>query len=217
MLAPVLPMTILALGLAVSPGLEQVLERWPADSLLAPLRRYELQHRHSTEAAEAAMLLGDLHVARREYRLAADAFARAAAGFDPARKDEALYREGIACLGASDPLRARAVLGEVGRESAARRGEAALGIALAWIAENQPERALKRLTQLVAKDPAEAGAAALERLASLADRLGQPGVARGARERLHREYPRSFEAQGVGPEGEAAVAPVAAERARSRP
>jgi len=202
MLARVLPMMMLAVGLGVTQGLDQVLERWPADSLLAPLRRYEAQHRHGAEAAEAAQLLGDLHLARGEYRLAADAYARAAAGFDPARKDEALYREGIAWLGVPDPRRARAVLGEVGRESAARRAEAALGIAQAWIAERQPERALALLTRLVAQNPGEAGPAALEWIASLADRLGQPAQARAARARLGREYPRSFEALGVGPEGD---------------
>jgi len=206
MLAPMLPMMLLAAAFTVAPDLDRVLERWSADSLLAPLRRYELDHRRSARAAEAAMLLGDLHVARAEYRLAADAFARAAAGFDPVRKNEALYREGIAWLGASDPRRARAVLEEVGLDVAARRGEAAFGIALAWSYQNQPERALKALTRLVAKDPGEVGAAALERLAALADRLRQPGVARGARDRLRREYPRSFEAQGVGPEGEPAGA-----------
>jgi tetratricopeptide (TPR) repeat protein len=208
MLQLVLATTLLALGLAVSPGLQRVLEHWPADSLLGPLRRYELEHRHNAQAAEAAMLLGDLHVARAEYRLAADAFARAAAGFDPARKDEALYREGIALLGAADARRARAVLGEVGRGASARRGDAALGIALAWARDHHLERALQLLTRLVAKDPGESGATALERVAVIADQLGQPGVARRARDRLRREYPRSFEAQGVGPDGGAPAAPV---------
>ena len=160
------------------------------------------------------MLLGDLHVARGEYRLAAGAFSRAAAGFDPARKGEALYRAGIAWLGVPDARRARSLLGEVGSGPGARRPEAALGIAFAWSLENQPDRALKLLTRLVANRPGEAGAAALEQLAALADRLGQPGVARSARERLQREYPRSFEAQGVGPGSEPLESPT---RSRSRP
>lgn len=202
------PMMLLAALLGVAPDLQAVLDHGPADSLLAPLRHYELLHRRSTRAAEAAMLLGDLHVARGEYRLAADAFSRAAAGFDPARKSEALYRAGIAWLGVPDARRARSLLGEVESGSGARRVDAALGIAFAWSLDHQPDRALKLLTRLVEERPGEAGAAALEQLAVLADRQGQPGVARDARERLRREYPRSFEAQGVGPGGEPLVPPT---------
>ena len=197
-----LPMMLLAVVLAMTPDFQRALERVPADSLLAALRRYEFQHRRSTQAAEAAMLLGDLHVVRGEYRLAVDAFSRAAAGFDPSRKGEALYRAGIAWLGVPDGRRARALLAEVESGSGPRRADAALGIAFAWTLENQPDRALKHLTWLVANRPGEAGAAALGQIAVLADRLDQPKVARHARERLRKDYPRSFETQGVGPEGE---------------
>jgi len=201
-----LPMMLLAALLAMAPDLERVLERAPADSLLTPLRAYELQHRRTTRAAEAALFLGDLHVARGEYRLAADAYGRAAAGFDPTRKQEALYRAGLAWLGANDPQRARALLEEVESGAGPRRDDATLGVAFTWSLERQPERALMLLSRLVAGSPGEAGAAALGQIARLAAGLGQAGVARGARERLRREYPRSFEAQGVGPEGEPAEA-----------
>jgi tetratricopeptide (TPR) repeat protein len=209
-----LPMTLLAAVLALAPDLARVLEGAPADSLLAPLHAYELQHRHTLQAAEAALLLGDLHVARAEYRLAADAYSRAAAGFDPSRKSEALYRAGIAWLGVPDGRRARALLGEVESRDGARRADATLGLAFAWTLDRQPERAFKLLSRLVVNRPGEAGAAALEQLATLAARLGQAAVARNARERLRRDYPRSFEAQGVGLEGEPAGAPLSP---RSRP
>lgn len=202
-----LPIALFAAFLAVSAPLERVLEQWPADSLLAPLRRYEHLHRRSAQAAEASMMLGHLHMARAEYRLAADAFGRAAAGFDPPHKDEALYWTGIAWLGVPDARRARAKLQEVESDATPRRNDATLGIAIAWSLEGHPDRALKILTRLVAKNPGESGPAALERLAALADRSGGRDVARRARERLLRDYPRSFEAQGVGLDGEGPRAP----------
>ena len=201
-----LPIALLRAFLAVSPSLERVLERWPADSLLAPLRRYEHLHRRSTQAAEASMMLGHLHLARAEYRLAADAYARAAAGFDPPHKDEALYWAGIAWLGVPDGRRARGRLEEVERDVSPRRDDATLGIAIAWSLEGHPDRALKVLNRLVAKPRNEAEPAALARLAALAERAGERDVARRARDQLLRDYPRSFEAQGVGPEGEPAGA-----------
>src|SRR2546428_77397 len=94
-------------GTEPSPGLVRLLEQTPAESLLAPLRRYEHQQLRGTTAAEAAFVLGQLHLVRGEYRLAADAFSRAAAGFEPARKEEALHWAGIAWLGVPDPHRAR--------------------------------------------------------------------------------------------------------------
>ncbi len=202
-----LPTVLLAAALGLAPDLQRVLEGTAPDSLLIPLRRYELLHRRSTRAADAALLLGDLHVARGEYRLAADAYGRAAAGFDPARKVEAQYRAGLAWLGAGDARRARALLEQVESGGGERRADAALGVAYAWTLEGQPERALQQLASLVASRPGEAGAAALAGMARLADRLGQPGVARGARERLRRDYPDSFEARGVGPEGEHDIIP----------
>ncbi|HEY6866344.1 MAG TPA: tetratricopeptide repeat protein [Candidatus Eisenbacteria bacterium] len=202
-----LPALLLAAGVALSPEVERVLARWPADSLLGPLRRVETEAGHGAPAAEAAMWLGHLHVARGEYRLAAEAYARAAARFDPVRKDEALYWAGIAWLGAPDPRRARALFEQVERDASPRRPEATLGIALAWLAEQHPERALKVLTRLTAKDAGETGPGALQALATAAERAGRPEVARAARERLRRQYPASLEAAGVGPDGEAGGVP----------
>jgi tetratricopeptide (TPR) repeat protein len=197
---------LLAAPLPGSPGLAQLLAQTPADSLLGPLRRYELQRRHGAPAAEAAMTLGHLHLVRGEYRLAADAFTRAAAGFEPARKDEALYWGGIAWLGVPDRGRARALLDQVTFDAAARRDEATLGIALSLIEDNRPDRALKFLGRLTGAHTGECTAAALGATAAAAERTGDAGLAKRARDRLAREFPRSLEAQGVGPEGESARA-----------
>jgi len=193
-------------GAEPTPGLARLLEQTPAGALLAPLRRYEHQQLRGTSAAEAAFVLGQLHLVRNEYRLAADAFSRAAAGFEPARKEEALYWTGIAWLGVPDPHRARAPLEVVVRGAGPRRAQAEFGIAAAWMLEDRPESAFRTLSRLVARRPSEVTPAALERLAAVAQRLRAPGVARLASERLRREYPRSFEARGIGPDP---VAPAA--------
>jgi len=187
-------------GTEPSPGLVRLLEQTPAESLLAPLRRYEHQQLRGTTAAEAAFVLGQLHLVRGEYRLAADAFSRAAAGFEPARKEEALYWAGIAWLGVPDPHRARGPLEVVERGGGRRRAHAAFGIAAAWMLEDRPESAFRMLSRLVARRSSEMTPAALERLAAVARQLHAPEVARLANERLRREYPRSFEARGIGPE-----------------
>ena len=72
-------------------------------------------------------------------------------------------------------------------------------MALCWEAERKPERALETLQALLAEEPGEAGPAALERTAVLAAALRRPELARRARERLLREYPRSMEALRAGP------------------
>ena len=96
-----------------SPALDSLLARHPADSLVAPLRRFESEHGHVSEGGEAALLLGQLHYARGEYRQAADAFARAAARLQPARKPEARYWAGLSWIALKDPQQARASLEEV--------------------------------------------------------------------------------------------------------
>jgi len=193
---------LLAAPIGISPGLAQLLAQTPADSLLGPLRRYELQRRHGAAAAEAALMLGHLHLIRGEYRLAADAFTRAAAGFEPARKDEALYWGGVAWLGVPDRGRARALLDQVVFDNGARRDEATLGIALSLLDDNHPERALKFLGRLTGKHTGECTAEALGATAAAAERTHDPALAKRARERLAREYPLSLAAQRVGPEGE---------------
>src|SRR5437660_697819 len=63
----------------VSKPLRELLDARPADSLVAPLRKFESEHAQAAEAGEAAYVLGELHFARGEYRQACDAFGRAAA------------------------------------------------------------------------------------------------------------------------------------------
>jgi len=191
----VLHVLLLAL-LATTPApssVRQVLESCPADSLLAPLARLEAA-RLGSDAAEAALTLGRLHYARGEYRQAAGDFARAIPRFDPARRGEAHYWTGLAWLGAGEVGQARAAFVEAARKDSPRRPEAQLGMALCWEAARQPERALETLQALLAGEPGEAGPAALEHVAVLAARLERPELARRARERLARDYPRSIEA-----------------------
>lgn len=193
-------MTVLFVWLTALPvlgpipvSMSEILSSRPADSLVAPLARYEAAHRGS-DAAEAALTLGQLHYARGEYRQAAAAFARATPRFDPARRGEAHYWAGLAWLGAGEVGQARVAFEEAARSGSPRRPEAMLGVALCWEAARRPERALETLQTLLAGEPGEAGPAALERVATLATRLERPELARRARERLAKDYPRSIEA-----------------------
>jgi tetratricopeptide (TPR) repeat protein len=173
-----------------------------ADSLVTALKR--LESGRPDQGGDAAMLLGQVHFARGEYRLAADAFARAAARLDPTRKPEARYWVGLSWLGLGDPNQARAALEEVADSDSPRRALARLGVAEAWELAGRPERARQILEALLAGDPGEAGPPALARLAALADAAHQPELARTTRERLMRDYPASDEAAG------ARLAPAAA-------
>jgi tetratricopeptide (TPR) repeat protein len=212
-----------------APTLRQLLEANPADSLVAPLLRFEDAH-HGSDAAEAAFTLGQLHYARGEYRQAADAFARAAARFAPARKGEARYWAGLAWLGCGEANQARAAFEEAARQVTPRPPEALLGVALCWELAQRPDRALETLQGLLVDDPGEAGPAALDHLAMLNERLGRPEPARRAREQLVREYPRSLEAARAGqaataqprsapqpPRAPAPVAPLAPRRVAPPP
>lgn len=166
-----------------------------ADTLVVALKR--LESGRPDQGGNAALLLGQLHFARGEYRLAADAFARAAARLDPARKPEARYWVGLSWLGLGDPNQARAALEEVADSDSPRRSLARLGIAQAWELAGRPERARQTLETLLAGDPGEAGPPALARLAALAGAAHQPEAERSARERLMRDYPASDEAAGA--------------------
>lgn len=171
----------------------ETLETYPADSLPGPLARLEAVPR-GRDAVEAALTLGRLHYARGEYRQAATAFVRATPRFDPARRGEARYWTGLAWLGAGEIAQARVAFEEAARNDSPRRPEAQLGVALCWEAARRPERALETLQALLAGEPGEAGPAALERVALIAVRLDRPELARRARERLAKDYPRSIEA-----------------------
>jgi len=184
----------LVLALSLSPELQSLLQRVPADSLVAPLRRIENQPGAARQSGEAALLLGQLHYARGEYRPAADAFARAAARLDPSLKDEARYWGGLSWLALRQPNSARALLEEVAASTSPRKSLAQLGVALAWEQAERPEQAMQALDAVLSGEPSEAGPAALERVVAIAARLHQPEVARRARDRLLAEYPHSMEA-----------------------
>jgi tetratricopeptide (TPR) repeat protein len=179
---------------AVGTELDALLDRYPADSLVAPLRRFESQHGRDPIGAEAALVLGRLHYARGEYVQAAAAFSRAAARLEPARKTEARYWAGLSWLALGHADQARSALEPVAATASPRTAEARLGIALAFEMAGRPDRAYDELERLAGGDPGEAGPAALERLASLADRLQKHGDADRARARLLEQYPRSIEA-----------------------
>src|SRR5947207_755314 len=104
--------------------LDSLVDHHPADSLVVPLRRFENEAPRPSEGAAAAWLLGQLHYARGEYRPAAEAFSRAAARLDPARKPEARYWAGLAWLALGDPGQARAAFEELSKPGSPRRAEA---------------------------------------------------------------------------------------------
>ena len=165
----------------------------PADSLGSALRRLEAAGPAATSAA-AAFAEGQFHHARGEYRLAADAFGRAAARLQGLEHTEARYRQGLAWLGERDPGRARAAFEEVAMLSQPFRALAQLGLARAYALAGEPEQELVVLRRLLDRPAGEAEPAALARYAALCDRQHRASEAHAARERLAKRWPRSFEA-----------------------
>lgn len=176
------------------PTLADLLRVTPADSLAPVLRRFELRQTRAADAAGAAFTLGQLHYARGEYRLAGDAFARAAARLEPAQKPEARYWAGLCRLALREPAPARAMLEEVADAGGPRATEARLAVALAWELAGRDEAAAEALERVLAAGPGEVTPAALERLAAAAERLGRGDEARRVLARLKREWPASVEA-----------------------
>jgi tetratricopeptide (TPR) repeat protein len=166
----------------------------PADSLIAPLRKFEQEHGETAEGGEAAWMLGQLHFARGEYRQACAAFGRATPRLAPERKPVARYWTGLSWLALKQADLARTTFEEVAQADPALRPQALLGTALAYELADKPEEALKALEAVLAKSPGEAGPSALERQIALAERLGRTDLARRAGARLRRDYPRSIEA-----------------------
>ncbi len=201
-----------SLAVLVAPAaavtLDSLLARLPADSLAVPLRRFENEASRPREGAQAAFLLGQLHYARGEYRRAAEAFSRAAARLDPARKSEARYWAALSWLALGDHAQARATFEELVSPEAPRRDDALFGTAVAWEQARRPERAYPILGPLSVTARGESAPAVLEYTMRFAHRFQQPGVAQKARERLIAEYPRSIEAARAG-----LVAATAAARA----
>src|SRR5262245_59109734 len=136
-----------------------------------------------------------LHYSRGEYRLSAEAFARAAARLDPSRKYEARYWVAMSWLAQEQSSQARAAFEEVLAVDSPRRVDATVGLALAYDLGHHTDRALGTLEPLLAGGSGEAMPQALERLYALASREGREDLARRARERLIEEYPLSMEAQ----------------------
>ncbi len=200
---PLATLGILLSLLAATPAsplpsaLRDLLASRPPDSLVAPLRKFELEHAQGSEGGEAAYVLGQIHFARGEYRQACAAFGRAGARLEPDRKPHARYWAGLSWLALKQPEQARLALDEVAQSDVSLRPAALLGVALAWELSDRPEQALQALEGVLSHTPGEAGPAALERQIALADRLARPEVARRARNRLRRDYPRSIEAARV--------------------
>jgi len=196
----------LVAGAAAAPvhAMEDVWSRLPpglpADSLGSALRRLEVAGPATTSAA-AAFAEGQFHHARGEYRLAADAFGRAAARLQGLEHTEARYRQGLAWLGERDPGRARAAFEEVAMLSQPYRALAQLGLARAYALGGEPEKEQTVLRRLLDRPAGEAEPAALARYAALCDRAHRAGEARAARERLVKRWPRSFEAALVSSSG----------------
>lgn len=194
---------VLVALLAVTPAraLESVWSRLPiglpADSLAPALRRIEAAGPRSTAAA-AAFALGQFHHARGEYRLAAEAFGRAAARLSGYERAEARYRQGLAWLGTGDGGRARASFEAVSAESQTLRPLSQLGLSQALALTGEPEREMEVLRRLLDGPAGEAEPAALERYAALCDRLHRTADAVAARDRLLRRWPRSLEAARLG-------------------
>ena len=165
----------------------------PADSLGPALERLEARG-PAAVAAASAYALGEFHHARGEYRLAADAFGRAAARLQGLDHTEARYRQGLAFLGCRDPGHARAAFEEVAMLSQPFRTLAQFGLARAYALAGDTDQELSVLRRLLDRPAGEAEPAALARYAALCDRQHHTSEARAARERLAKRWPRSPEA-----------------------
>lgn len=183
----------------------------PAETVAARLRALELESGDAGLSGAAAMTRGQLHFARGEFRTAADVFSRLAARVGPDAKPEARYWAGLSWLGAGQLSQARATLEEVARVPGPRQNDAVLAVAHTFEPASTPERIAASLEGAVRSRPDENAPGLLERLATVLESRSQNDAARGVRERLLREYPRSieaapvraalFEAQGAAPDG----------------
>ena len=194
---------LFAVGLVCAPAhaLESVWGKLPAglpaDSLGPALRHLEALGPRATSAG-AAFTLGQFHLARGEYQLAADAYGRAAARLSGYDRADARYRQGLAWLGAAEGGRARAAFEEVAGLSQPLKPFAQLGLARALALSGEPDREREVLRALLASPAGEAEPAALERYAALCERAHRTAEAIAARDRLVRRWPRSLEAARLG-------------------
>jgi tetratricopeptide (TPR) repeat protein len=172
--------------------LDTAMHKVAADSLTRALAAIEATR--PDQAPAAALTAGALHFARGEYRAAIDAYGRAAARLEPARKGEPRYWIGVSWLALGEPNQARAAFEEVARTDSPRRADAMIGVADCWLALRHPERAESWLDQALDAGSGERTPAALERRAALAGHDGHDAEARDALERIARDWPRSIEA-----------------------
>ena len=164
-------------------------------------------------SAQQEFDLGQFHYVRGEYRHAADAFARAAARLEPARKPEARYWAALSWLGAGEAVQARSAFEDVIASGSPRAALAQLGLAQCWELAGRADRALATLAGLIDGGvPNDAAPTALARYAALAGARGDLEGARHARERLVRDYPASMEAAAEHLAAAAPAEPRAAER-----
>jgi tetratricopeptide (TPR) repeat protein len=184
-------------SLGLTPVWDQLPPGLPADSLAPALSSLETRAARPVAAA-AAFALGQFHHARGEFRAAAGAFGRAAARLSGQDRAEARHGQGLACLGAGEPRRARAAFEEAMSLSARLRPLAQLGLARAFALTGETPREFDVLSRLLHGPAGEAEPAALERFAALCDALGRADEAASARDRLLRRWPRSFEAARLG-------------------
>ncbi len=172
--------------------------RVPTDSLPVVLRAMETRGAPGVRPGEAAYALGQFRYVRGEYAPAADAYLRAYARLTGPDRPVARYAYALAALALGNTGAARVAFLQVADESPELRALAQLGVAQSWDAERHPEKALDVLHALIAHDPGEAGAPALERFAALASQFHRDPEARVARTRLALHYPRSIEAARLG-------------------
>lgn len=215
MRAPTLPMLTLMAMLSAVPASAALDAAWravppstPGDSLAIVLGALEARPQAGVRPGEVAFARGEFHYARGEYRQAAAAFARAAEKLTGSERGESRYRQGLSLLGANDPAAAMDPLQDASRW-VSRRSGAQVALAFAWEAQGKPDRAYAILSPLGGKDLDQVTPAALERLATLAERFRRTDEARRARERLAREWPRSLEAARIGVRAEPAASATA--------
>jgi tetratricopeptide (TPR) repeat protein len=170
----------------------------PADSCGPALLRLEAAGPRAA-AAGAAYALGQFHMARGEYRLAAAALGRAAGRLEGLDRAEARYRQGLAWLGERDPGRARASFEEVVMLSPPLRPLAQLGLARSFALAGDAAQEMTVLRRLLDGPASEAEPAALERYAALCERAHKDAEAVAARARLLQRWSRSFEAALLEP------------------
>lgn len=193
--APVLLAALLAAApaAAVMPVRELLPAGTPEDSTASALHAVEARERGPRGAA-AAYHLGAWHLARGEYGQARAAHLRAAQRLSADDRLWARIGAARAALALGAPAEARSAAADALHAGAPLRAAARMAIAQALELEGHRAEALALYSKLLADQPGELGASALERVAVLHQSLEHAASAAEARARLLREYPASPEA-----------------------